>query len=207
MTGIETVFFDFGGVLAEEGFHQGLRHIAQERGLDPDTFFETAVERIFATGYLVGAVDEAAWWEDLRQVTGIHGHDALLRNEILPRFTLRPRVLAAVEGLKLLGLRTAILSDQTNWLDELDAALDFFGRFHRVFNSYHVGLHKRDPECFLNALREMDTPAEKALFIDDAQRNVELAASLGLKVLHCRSQDQLERDLVNLFPALAAVLT
>ena len=36
---IKTVIFDFGGVLAEEGFREGLLAIARENGLDPDAFF------------------------------------------------------------------------------------------------------------------------------------------------------------------------
>ncbi|MBW1855013.1 MAG: hypothetical protein JRJ00_10100 [Deltaproteobacteria bacterium] len=32
---IEVIFFDFGGVLAEEGFRKGLTSIAHLNGLDP----------------------------------------------------------------------------------------------------------------------------------------------------------------------------
>jgi len=203
---ISIVFFDFGGVLADEGFHEGLKVIARKHGLDPLEFFDTAVERIFATGYIVGRVDEAAWWQDLRETTGITGSDEALRNEILPRFTLRPWMMRLVRGLGDLGLRLAVLSDQTNWLDELDATLRFSDPFERVFNSYHVGLHKRDPACFRNALAETGVAPEAALFVDDARRNVDLAIQEGLHVIHYQGREAFERQLSTLIPAAAGFL-
>lgn len=203
---IHLVFFDFGGVLADEGFHQGLRAIARKHGLDPQEFFETAVERIFATGYIVGQVDEAAWWDDLRQTTGVTGSDEALRQEILPRFTLKPRMMDVVQTLKDLGLRLAVLSDQTNWLDELDNALRFSDPFEQVFNSYHVGLHKRDPQCFRNALQKTGVAAENALFVDDARRNVDLARSEGLYVIHYQEQAAFEEELCVLAPVVTKAL-
>lgn len=203
---IQLAFFDFGGVLADEGFHNGLAAIARKHELDPAAFFETAVERIFATGYIVGRVDEAAWWQDLREQTGIKDSDHLLRQEILPRFTLRPWMMDIVQTLKNLGLRVAVLSDQTNWLDELDEALSFSDPFERVFNSYHVGLHKRDPECFRNALQEMGVEAGNALFVDDAQRNVQLAMQIGLYSIHYQGREAFEEQLKVLVPETARAL-
>ena len=56
---IRAVVFDFGGVIAEEGFWRGLRHIAIQNGKDPDGFFNAAVELIHKPGgYVVGMSDE-----------------------------------------------------------------------------------------------------------------------------------------------------
>jgi hypothetical protein len=35
---IQAVLFDYGGVLAEEGFREGLKNIARWHGLDPEAF-------------------------------------------------------------------------------------------------------------------------------------------------------------------------
>jgi len=43
---IDTVLFDFGGVLAEEGFANGLRTIARNHGLDDNEFLELAREQL-----------------------------------------------------------------------------------------------------------------------------------------------------------------
>jgi len=39
---IKATIFDFGGVLAEEGFREGLMKIAEKNGIDPLKFFRAA---------------------------------------------------------------------------------------------------------------------------------------------------------------------
>ncbi len=68
---IKTVLFDFGGVIAEEGFREGLFAIGRMQGLDPERFFRDVERIIVATGYLTGAGDEARFWDAVRKETGI----------------------------------------------------------------------------------------------------------------------------------------
>jgi len=56
---IRAILFDFGGVIAEEGFWKGLRVIGMKNGIDPDEFFRTVDALIYETGYLIGKADEA----------------------------------------------------------------------------------------------------------------------------------------------------
>ncbi len=200
---IRVVFLDFGGVLAREGFFNGLHELALHHGLDPDYFFRQAVELVYGSGYLVGQADEADFWRLLREDSGVNWDDATLRELLLSRFELRPRMFEFVDRLRDAGVKTAILSDQTNWLDELEAELGFFKRFDRVFNSYHEGLHKRQPECFERAVAAMGVEPSQALFVDDAARNVALAQEVGLQAIHFTNENDfflaLERD----YPELA----
>src|SRR5512147_1080947 len=83
---IKTVIFDFGGVLAEEGFREGLLAIARKYGLDPEAFFVDVDSLIENTGYLTGTADETSFWNAVRAATGIDGDDGALRREILSRF-------------------------------------------------------------------------------------------------------------------------
>ena len=87
---LKGVLFDFGGVLAEEGFRGGLYAIARKNGRDPEWFFLRASDAIYETGYITGQATEADYWEALRRETGICGTDEELTGEILPRFILRP---------------------------------------------------------------------------------------------------------------------
>src|SRR4249920_1707878 len=96
---IKTVIFHF-GVLAEEGFREGLLAIARENGLDPAVFFSEVDSLIEKTGYLTGTADEASFWNAVRAGTGIRGDDGALRREILARFVLRPEMLAEVDALR-----------------------------------------------------------------------------------------------------------
>ena len=72
---IKAVIFDFGGVLAEEGFRQGLKAIAKEKGFDPEDFYEMARELVYQMGYIMGSSDEHSYWDAIREKTGVRGDD------------------------------------------------------------------------------------------------------------------------------------
>ena len=202
--GIEAVLFDFGGVLSEEGFKNGLQAIARLNGLDEETFIKTANDVIHACGYVIGKASESAYWEILRGTTGIRGDDQFLRNEILSRFRLREWMTDTVRRLKELKVCVGILSDQTNWLDELDAHDNFFRQFDHVFNSYHMGKSKKDPTHFENVVHMLETKAHMVLFIDDDPGNCARARQAGLKVIHYRAREQFLHEIAGYFPGIAA---
>ena len=200
--GLRTILIDFGGVLAEEGFRDGLTDIAVAAGRDPAQVVPVAYEMAWSTGFVVGGCDTAAFWRAFRQATGIAGTDAALTETVLARFRPRPEMFAMIDRARRLGLTTAILSDQTEWLAVLDARHDVFSHFDAVFNSYHYGVTKRDPAFFNLALAALDARPETTLFIDDAPRNVDLAASLGLRTILYRDQASFGRDLAAACPPL-----
>jgi len=182
---IKAVVFDFGGVLSEEGFWQGLRHIAVNNGKDPDLFFATAVELIHKPGgYVVGKSDERTWWNELRVLTGIKGSDEELREMILERFVIRPDMLHVVDELKAKGYVVAILSDQTNWLDEINDRMPFCHHFDHVFNSYVIHKSKRDASVFGDVCSALGIKPGETLFIDDSDGNIQRARAEGLSAIH-----------------------
>ena len=181
--GVRAVLFDFGGVLSEEGFREGLKAIAMKHGLDPGDFFSTANELIHGTGYVVGMAAEHAYWNALREKTGIRGSDEELRGEIIKRFTLRASMLGYARQAKSSGCVVGILSDQTNWLDEIEEREHFFHHFDYVFNSFHLGKSKQNPSVFRDVCAVMGCRPGEVLFIDDNAENIERARSEGLMTI------------------------
>jgi putative hydrolase of the HAD superfamily len=192
---IDTVLFDFGGVIAEEGFKQGLTVIAKETGLDERTFIQTAFDTIYATGYVLGKVPESVFWNTLRQKTGVRRSDASLRSEIFSRFILRDWMLDLVKKLKANNIKVGILSDQTDMLDKLDKKYDFFKLFDYIFNSYHMGKGKRDPSLFDDIVQALKTEPDRVLFIDDDIGNVDRAKQKGWKGIQYVDRDGFIKDL------------
>jgi len=199
---LELILFDFGGVLAEEGFRNGLLSIAQKNGLDPEQFIKTAFDITFGGGYVRGHADETTFWKTLKEQTAIKGSNKSLRAEILSRFALRPWMLAHIKNLKNNSIQRAILSDQTNWLDELEAQHDFFKLFDRIFNSYHMGKCKRADSVFDHVLNEMGTTPEHTLFVDDDRGNIERARGKGVYTIHYQNREAFEHDLRSYLPFL-----
>jgi putative hydrolase of the HAD superfamily len=183
MAEIEAVIFDFGGVLADEGFREGLKAIARISGIDPDGFFDTARRIAYESGYTAGRATESEFWRRIREAAPVELTDSELRAEILSRFRLRPEVFEYAGSLRRGGVKTAILTDQTNWIEEINAREPFYGGFDYVFNSFRINKTKLDPTVFTDVCRVMGTEPARALFVDDSPGHVERAASRGLKTI------------------------
>jgi putative hydrolase of the HAD superfamily len=192
---VKAVIFDFGGVLAEEGFRAGLEAIAIKNGLDSGDFYSRAEALVYSTGYVTGMANEAAYWKALRGKTGIAGSDDQLREEILKRFVVRPDMLSCVRELKRRGIKVAILSDQTNWLMEVDGRASFSTDFDHVFNSYTLGMSKRKEGTFSKVCGMMGVKPVETLFVDDNEGNVRRAAVEGLRTIHFVSFEDFARRL------------
>jgi putative hydrolase of the HAD superfamily len=181
---LKTILFDFGGVIAEEGFYEGLLALGKMNHVEPEAFFKAVERIIFESGYLTGQADEAAFWYAVREQTGIPKSDAVLRDEILKRFILRPEMVAQVDSLRTQGYVVAMLSDQTNWLDEIDQKTGLFQHFDRVFNSYHIHKSKRDATVFRDICAELNVRPSETLFVDDNAGHIQRAQEEGLQVIH-----------------------
>ncbi len=181
---INAVFFDFGGVIAEEGFREGMMAIARKKNLDEQSFFKTAEEIIYKTGYVTGKVREPVFWDALSRAAGVKEDYRRMRIEVLRRFVLRAGMVLLVEKLRDQGLVTALLSDQTNWLDEINSKKPFYNRFDYVFNSYVLGKSKRDPSVFRDVARITGINPHLILFVDDNAQNIKRAQEAGLKTIH-----------------------
>jgi len=192
---IKAALFDFGGVIAEEGFLEGLYAIGTKNGLDPKKFYAVVDALIYETGYLIGKEGEAAFWNTVRSRTGITGDDESLSREILNRFVIRPDVLSCADMLRARGILVAMLSDQTNWLDEINELTSLFGHFDRIFNSYWIHKSKRDASVFVDVCSAIRVVPEKTLFIDDNSNHIERARGQGLQTIQFIDEKDFQKQL------------
>ena len=178
---IRAVVLDFGGVIAAEGFRQGLYAIADKFGHERESFFKLANEAVYNTGYVTGEGSEKEYWQAVKEKTGIQAADEELQNEILTRFIPRQWMLDSTAAMQKQGIITAILSDQSDWLDKLDSQYHFFQYFNAVFNSYHLGKTKRDPSIFDDTLQALQVEAGETLFVDDNPGHIDRANGKDLQ--------------------------
>ena len=186
---IKAILLDFGGVIAEEGFQQGLYAIADRFGLDQKRFFQLANEAVYNSGYVTGTGSEKDYWNEVREHSGIIADDDELRQEILSRFIPRDWMLEIIRSLRQQEKIIAILSDQTDWLDQLDARYHFFQYFDAVFNSFHLGKTKRDPAIFAEILSALEANGKETLFVDDNISHIDRATAAGLQTHHFNDRD------------------
>ncbi len=181
---VRAILLDYGGVIAEEGFQNGLRELAAEQGLDVDAIVRQAGDAIYASGFVTGQGTAHDFWQRMREETGLRGSDAGLTRRILAGFKLRPWMLDLVRQWREQGHVTGILSDQTHWLDWLDERDHFFACFDHVFNSYHLGLGKRDPALYGEIAARLCLSPGEILFVDDTRTHVERARAAGWRAIH-----------------------
>ena len=108
---------------------------------------------------------------------------------------VRPWQLALAARLATAGHVTAVLSDHTDWLDEIEHAQPFAHAFGRVFNSYYLGACKRETAAFTAVLEALDVAPAQAVFIDDNPDNVARAAALGITGIVYREREAFVADL------------
>ena len=188
---IKAVLFDFGGVLANEGFKEGFYAIAQKNNLPYEPFLSCVADMVLETGYVLGNCDETVFWKAARSACGFTGSNDELRKEILSRFVLRNPVLDFAASLRPEGFVTGILSDQTNWLEELNDKKHFYDLFDYVFNSYRLKMSKREETIFSFVCQIVGFKPYEVFFIDDTPDVVERAARVGLKSFLFKSIDDL----------------
>lgn len=195
---IRAVLFDFGGVLAEEGFRNGLAALAEEQGLDTAALPYEGMRAVYDSGFVLGRGTAADFWALLCERTGLRGDDARLTERILSGFVVRPWMIEMVRQLRAGGYVTGILSDQTHWLDTLDAEYHFFDAFDRIYNSYYLGKGKQDQGLFADVAADLGMPCSAVLFVDDDTSNVERARGAGLQAIHYVDQASFRAEMQNL---------
>jgi len=193
---IKLVLFDYGGVIADEGFKQGLLSIGEANAMDPQTFYLSVVSIIADCGYLTGKTDEETFWQEVRKQFTLKETNKELRALIFSRFILRDWMIESVDQLRDQNITTAILSDQTDWLDLLNHKYDFFKYFDRVFNSFYLKQSKHNGgEIYETVLKELNMPADSALFVDDNENNIKNAKERGLHTILYKDRKSFETEL------------
>ena len=195
---ISAVIFDFDGVIAEPGFRLALAELSSNNHEEPAEVVKQGGHALLKSGYVTGQSSEEDFWNLLRSATNISGDRASLREAIIRRSTLRPLMLALVGRLRNQGLPVALLSDHTDWLDEIAASTGLVDHFDYFFNSYHLQRCKQDPQLFDQVLQWMDRPAAQTLFIDDNPANVDRAIGRGLQGVIYRNYSQVFAEITAL---------
>lgn len=197
---IKAVLLDYGGVIAEEGFQNGLRAMAREQGLDVNTMMDVARRSVYESGFVLGWGTESAFWGSMREGTGLRGSDAALTKRVLEGFVLRPWLIERVRQWRAQGYITGILSDQMHWLDWLNERDHFFDYFDHVFNSYYLGKGKRDPGLFYDIAEQLALSPAEILFVDDIEGNVKRAQAAGWQAIRYLDKASFQETIDRIFP-------
>ena len=177
---IRAAYFDLGGVYYTEGFREGLFTIARKYNVDEEEFYRSAADTVFSNGYVRGEALETEFWEQLAESAGTEANLFPERETILSAFKALPGMPELVARIRD-QVHVGLLTDQCNWLYELDERDELFIAFDTVVNSYEEGFTKRDMEIFRIACQRFGLVPEEVVFFDDNSGNVNRANEFGMR--------------------------
>ncbi len=176
MSDIEVVLFDLGGVIVELG---GLDAFLERHGFTPETFWPRWLDLGAGHDFERGASSTEEFLDAFIAEFDL----GLTPNEALAEFAAWPSALypGALELVAEVPVLTATLSNTNpiHW----EAQFEPWGigaGFDRHFPSFELGLAKPHREIFDEVVRRLGVPADRVLFLDDNQLNVDGARSAGL---------------------------
>ena len=195
------VLFDLGGVVVKNTWDVLDAHWTVRLGLEPGGFLAAVFGGNDAEA-LVGKVAARDWWTVVYERLGLDDEQrAELRAEIDAASPIDEQMVSFIRSLRP-PHRTAYLSnawdDVRPWLGKQGIA----DAVDEVIISAEVGVAKPDPRIFRVALERLAAEPHEAVFVDDAEPNVEAARALGITAILARSTPQVIDDVT---AALAVV--
>ncbi len=194
--GVQTIFFDVGGVLLTNGWDGSSRRaVVDACGLDWEEFEDR--HQLVSTDFEIGKLplddylDRTVFYRD-RDFDRAFMWD-LMKAQSRPH----PAALGLLAELSAAGRwQLATLNNESRELNE--HRIDAFGladHFSAFFSSCYLGVRKPEPEIFATALDITRTRPGAALFVDDRPLNLECAIRTGIRAIHYLDADQLRSTL------------
>lgn len=197
MRAIESVIFDWGGVLIDDPRPGLLRYCADAFGVSQERY--TPVHDSFLGQFGRGLISEEEFWRGISRKLGKPAPKApslwyeAFRSACVPR----PQVFSLASSLHEKGYKTALLSNTEQ------PAVEFFHKlkydmFDVLVFSCEQGVAKPERRIYEITLRKLDSEAPQCVFIDDRQDYVEGAREAGLNTILFKSLDQVRHELAGL---------
>ena len=147
-----------------------------------------------------GKISMAELWERNGKKFGVKPSE--LKAIFLKRFVKRAKLNeAVVKIIKDAGKhgKVFLMSNQWPAHAEVCRKKGWFDVFDRVFLSFELGARKPDKAAYHAVLKRIRAKPGDCVLIDDKERNVKGAVSIGMHAILFKSARQLRRDLEKLF--------
>lgn len=203
----QAVIWDFGGVITSSPF-EAFKAYEQENALptdfirtinatDPDTNAWAQFER--------SDIDAARFDAAFREEALARGHDVPGADVLaLLAGSLRPEMIAVLDGLKGRGYRLACITNNVKTgsgagmartQEKADAVAEVMTRFEHVIESAEVGVRKPQPKIYHMACDKLGVTPAQCVFLDDLGINLKPARAMGMGTVKVLSAAQAIDDL------------
>lgn len=197
-TAISTVIFDYGEVISRPQSPETKRRMEDLSGVEAERFW--AAYWGLRRGYDRGQ-PATEYWQSVEKESGAHWTPAqrqqLWSADIAGWLDLDPRSIDLLNALTARDTRLVLLSNAPRDLAAVLRHSPALAGFHTLFFSGDLGLAKPDPAIYQHILRELSTPGEHTLFVDDRAENITAAETQGIHGHHFTNLDTLTHTLTH----------
>lgn len=189
-----TLFFDWGGVVADDPGDEFLNQLLRHIGATENQVQE--IHQNYMKRFMRGQISEVEYWTLLKDKYGFAIGDSI-SEEFMKWTGLRANetILELVDSIKEKGLQTAVFSNVIEPTYNVLQAAGYYDRFDKIIASCKVGYAKPEPEIYNLALETLNTTAAKSIFIDDKELNLVPARELGFTTILAKNPDQIITDI------------
>jgi len=191
-TPIKAVIFDMGGVLLKTVDSHARESMAEEFGTMRAELEDFVFNSQTSLASEVGKISDVVHWETILAHFGLKNKNILdVYDQYFSGDEIDERLLRFIDKLKMIGLKTGLLSNAwVNARERLSKRFEFLGVFDESIFSYEVRSRKPDPEIYFEMLWRLSALPSESLFIDDVEENVIGARHIGLNAFQFRSSDE-----------------
>jgi len=188
---IDTIIFDFGGVLINIDYHRTIQAFRQLGIEDFEERYSQADQTSLFNDLEIGKISAQRFVNELlhflpkgtspNQV--VHAWNAMLldvpqsRIELLQKLKRKYR-LFLLSNTNEIHIPKALIE----WKKSSD--IDFYDCFEHVYLSHEIGMRKPNEEIFEYVCQQQNIRPENAVFIDDSIQHIDGAKKMGLNTIH-----------------------
>lgn len=195
--GLTAIIFDMGRVLVDVDVRVFSRDIFSDVGGDnPDEIIQEVIAHPLMRKFNLGLVPPEPFYQELCDAYRLGVDYAEFKRlwcSLFSPMAGMEELLGELSGVVALGLLSD--TDPLHW-GHLSKTYPFLGLFERPTLSFQVGVMKPDPEIYRVAAANVGVRPDECLYVDDLQRNVEGARSVGMEGIRFDGAGRLREELV-----------
>ena len=196
----DVLLFDLGRVVLDTDFSRVMRVWADHARCAPSDLAARFVVNDNYKHHETGRIDDAAFFQDLRQSLGIalsdaqllEGWNAIFAGEMPGIAELLSRASAKMPLYAFSNTNPAHAEHFSR------AYADVLGHFREIYLSSSIGLRKPEAAAFRHVVDAIGVPASRIVFFDDSAENIAGARAGGLAAVHVKSSDDVASALAAL---------
>lgn len=187
----DVLLFDLGRVVLDTDSIRAMRVWAAHAGREPADLAARFVIDDNYRHHETGKIDDAVFFQNLRQSLGIEitdaqfmeGWNAIFAGEMPD---IAPLLARAAAKLPLYAFSNTN-RPHVEFFSKAYAGV--LGHFQEIYLSSSIGLRKPDVAAYRHVVGAIGVPASRIVFFDDSAENIAGARASGLAAVHVKSSD------------------